>query len=130
MSILNERQKTHGEYANVARIAQAMKDLLATGPSYHKLTPEMRETLDLICTKNARIVCGNPFEEDHWIDGSGYYDLVVFNLKDKNTASRAEPNKETPDERKKQTPVDWRTAAIKSVYDTEWPRNTVWHWDR
>lgn len=78
MSILKERQKTHGEYANVARIAQSLKAILQDGPSYDGLTLMQRESLDLICTKLSRIVCGAP-EKDHWVDLSGYADLIVFN---------------------------------------------------
>lgn len=89
MSILKERQKTHGEYINVARIAQALKAILQDGPSYENLSLMQRESLDLICTKLSRIVCGAP-EKDHWVDLSGYADLIVFNeFNHKKTASRA-----------------------------------------
>jgi hypothetical protein len=89
MSILKERQKTHGEYANLAFVAQSMKNILRDAPNYNALSPVQRESVDLIATKLARIVCGDCNEPDHFIDISGYADLVVFNLKDKNTASRA-----------------------------------------
>jgi hypothetical protein len=89
MSILKERQKTHGEYESVSRVAQSLKCILESGPSFDDLSEIQVESLQLICTKLARIVCGNPDEPDHWVDISGYADLVVFNLKDKNTASRA-----------------------------------------
>ena len=86
MSILKERQKTHGEYANVARVSQHLKTYLLDNTAL--LSYIQRESIDLICTKLARIVCGDPDELDHWVDISGYADLVVFNLKDKKTASR------------------------------------------
>lgn len=89
MSILKERQKTHGEYTNVARISQALKAILQDGPTHDNLSLMQRESLDLICTKLARIVCGSP-EKDHWLDVAGYADLIVFNeFNHKNTASRA-----------------------------------------
>ena len=87
MSVLKERQKTHGDYANLAFVAQSLKNVLHDAPNYNALSPIQRESVDLICTKLARIVCGNPNEPDHYIDISGYADLVVFNLKDKNTSS-------------------------------------------
>jgi len=97
MSILKERQKTHGEYAQLASIAQRLKTVLRTGISSNKLDRVQQESLDLICTKLARIVCGNPDEPDHWVDISGYADLVVFNLKDKNTATGKPNIMEPPD---------------------------------
>ncbi len=87
MSILKERQKTHGDYANLALVAQSMKNILRDAPNYVLLSPVQRESLDLIVTKLARIVCGNPDEPDHYIDISGYADLVLFNLKEKKFAS-------------------------------------------
>jgi len=88
MSILKERQKTHGEYTNVARISQALKAILQDGPTHDNLSLMQRESLDLICTKLARIVCGNPNEPDHFRDVAGYAQLALNEL-DKNTASRA-----------------------------------------
>jgi hypothetical protein len=98
MSILKERQKTHGEYADLAAVAQSLKESLRAAPNSHSLSSIQRESVELIATKLARIVCGNPDELDHWVDISGYADLVVFNLKDKNTAPGNPVNKETPDE--------------------------------
>ena len=89
MSILKERQKTHGEYANLAFVAQSLKNVLRDAPNFNSLSPIQRESVELICTKLARIVNGNADERDHWVDISGYADLVVFNSKDKKTASRA-----------------------------------------
>lgn len=83
MSILKERQKTHGEYENVARVSQHLKTYLHNEAK--KLSQVQRESLDMICVKLARIVCGDANELDHWIDISGYADLVVFNSKDANT---------------------------------------------
>ena len=74
MSILDEREKTHGSYANVARVSQHLKTYIHNEGA--RLTPEQRESLDMICVKIARIVCGNPNEPDHWIDISGYAELI------------------------------------------------------
>ena len=76
MNLLNEREKTHGDYADVARVAQALKFALAYGPT-EELPDVHRESLDLICTKIARIVCGDHNEPDHWIDCIGYAQLVL-----------------------------------------------------
>ena len=89
MSILKERAKTHGDYERLAFVAQSLKNVLRDAPNYERLSPVQRESVELIATKLARIVCGDPDEKDHWIDLSGYADLVNFNLNNKKTASRA-----------------------------------------
>ena len=89
MSILKEREKTHGEYAEVAEVSQLLKGNLRCGKSHNRLSDVQLESLDLICTKLARIVCGNPNEPDHWLDGSGYFKLGYNELQNKKTASRA-----------------------------------------
>ncbi len=113
MSILKERQKTHGEYANVARIAQALKAILQDGPSYDGLTLMQRESLDLICTKLSRIVCGSS-EKDHWVDLSGYADLIVFNEFNHKKSASGKTNKELLDE------DPYNRAGV--ITDIEWGR--------
>jgi hypothetical protein len=75
--ILNTRQKTHGDYDETAEIAQALKAITRNGS---KLPPVARESLDMIMTKIARILSGNPDEMDHWDDIAGYAKLVSERL--------------------------------------------------
>lgn len=96
MSILKERQKTHGLYSDTAKVAQMIKSIIA---EYNNgLSFIQRESLDLIATKMARILSGDADEPDHWRDLCGYSSLVLLNLKDKKTAPGNPVNKETPDE--------------------------------
>lgn len=74
--LLNERSKTHGDWANQSGVAQSLKSVLHSVPGYNdRLTLAQREALEMVCTKMARIVCGNPNEPDHWNDGAGYFTL-------------------------------------------------------
>lgn len=75
--ILDEREKTHGSYANTAATAQALKDVMKQGVNWRTLDDTQREALDLIATKIARILSGNPYEVDHWRDIGGYAVLVA-----------------------------------------------------
>lgn len=76
--LLNERSKTHGDWANQSGVAQSLKSVLRSVPGYNdRLTSGQREALDMICVKMARIVCGDPNETDHWADGAGYFILGV-----------------------------------------------------
>lgn len=71
---LQERDKTHGSYSNVASVAQRIKDIIRGNDS--NLGQVHKESLDLIATKIARILCGNPNDADHWLDIAGYATLV------------------------------------------------------
>lgn len=71
-AIIEEREKTHGSYPRQSHIAQQLKDVLRSGDSYAQLTEGQLEALDMICTKQARIVSGDPQIPEHWDDMSGY----------------------------------------------------------
>lgn len=76
-TLLNEREVTHGDFEKVSNIAQAMKEALAFNNNLNRYE---RESAEMICTKLARIVCGNSNEIDHWRDIVGYAALVVREL--------------------------------------------------
>jgi hypothetical protein len=79
--VLNEREGTHGDYAATAAIAQELKYVLSKEGRTILLPAVHRESLDLICTKLARIISGNHDEPDHWKDIAGYANLVSERLK-------------------------------------------------
>jgi hypothetical protein len=72
--ILLEREKTHGDYEQVARIAQGLKRVIDA--ERVELPATHRESLELIFTKVARIVSGNPSSKEHWDDIGGYAKLI------------------------------------------------------
>lgn len=75
---LSAREVTHGKYRDTAEIAQELKGVVRKNDA--QLTDPQRETLDLICTKIARILSGNPNEPDHWHDIAGYARLIEKEL--------------------------------------------------
>lgn len=85
MDILDERELTHGDFADTARLAQDLKAALHEGITNRKLpfNTLKTEAMDMICTKLARIVFGNSNEPDHWRDIAGYAQLVVNDLEAK-----------------------------------------------
>jgi hypothetical protein len=74
--LLDVREKTHGGFADVARVAQALRTVLRSGPSWARMTDVHREALDSKATKLARIVCGDVDHIDHWRDDIGYSQLA------------------------------------------------------
>ena len=69
---LIERGK-YGEYGYMATTAQRIKE--AMGGRAH-LSAVQRESLDMIATKIARLVCGDPNDRDSWHDIQGYAKLA------------------------------------------------------
>ena len=69
---LSERRGTHGEFAENARIAQALKDVMRDADGWERLTPSEREALEMIVHKVGRVLAGDPHYADHWHDIAGY----------------------------------------------------------
>lgn len=79
-NILDQREKTHGDYASTAQIAQILKDGMRSTPNWESLDDTQRESLHMIASKIARILSGNWREPDHWLDIEGYASLIVREL--------------------------------------------------
>ena len=73
---LNERQKTHGSFADNAYHSQRLKDLFRAGPNWRHYTPIQREALDYYACKISRILSTEGYNGDDWHDIAGYSTLV------------------------------------------------------
>jgi hypothetical protein len=84
-AILNERANTYGSFESVAGIAQEFKALIHTTLTGNTkvLDADQVEALDMISSKIARIINGNPNQIDSWIDIAGYATLVADRLQGK-----------------------------------------------
>jgi len=82
-AVLNEREKTHGDFADTAIIAQSLKAVIAAHREQKcKEWPAVQlEAIDMICTKISRIVSGDNNCKDSWDDLAGYANLVSERLK-------------------------------------------------
>lgn len=76
--LIAARQDTHGDYVTTAAFAQQIKALFRGYAG--KMSADQRESLDMIATKVARILSGNPNDIDHWADIAGYAQLIVNRL--------------------------------------------------
>jgi len=72
---LNERNQTHGDFAENARISQALKTIMRTSLGWENLPDAQKEALDVTALKISRILSGQNMFPDHWLDGSGYFTL-------------------------------------------------------
>ena len=75
-TVLAERGQRYGEFAGHASLTQALKAAMASHPRYDGLTPSMREALEMIQHKVARMLNGDPSYLDNIIDVVGYATLV------------------------------------------------------
>jgi SAM-dependent MidA family methyltransferase len=58
-------------------MAQNLKTTLKSSSFYNDLDYYMIEALEMIATKQGRILAGNALEKEHWRDIAGYAMLVV-----------------------------------------------------
>lgn len=73
--LLQSRGEDYGDFRNLSRVAQAIKNALRQGDTWQDMPFSQREAVDLIATKLARLVCGNPELVDTWDDIVGYATL-------------------------------------------------------
>ena len=74
--LLIERQETHGDYKEVAEIAQRFRDLMRGTVGWDDMNHAQREALDSMASKFGRLCSGNPHFRDHWDDLAGYATLA------------------------------------------------------
>ena len=81
-ALLNERGRTHGDYAVHALITQDLKRVIThhVGHLDRRLDDDMQESIDMVALKIGRIIAGDPGFADHWADIAGYAQLVANRL--------------------------------------------------
>ena len=87
--ILDQRQKTHGNFEKVARLDTELFSTFNTY-LYSSLSNEQYCAIKMILHKIARIGCGDPEFIDHWKDIVGYATLVINELEERNILTKEE----------------------------------------
>jgi hypothetical protein len=80
--ILAKRNTRYGNFKDVAQVAQEMKNAIRMCNN-SELEDDQIEALDMIASKIARILNGDPNYADSWIDIAGYATLVADRLEGK-----------------------------------------------
>lgn len=76
-TVIEAREDAHGPLLHQAALAQDLKNRFrGEAGGWSKLSPEQRESIDMIAVKLSRILVGNPNHADHWTDLSGYATLI------------------------------------------------------
>jgi len=79
---LSTREGQYGQYRVVSEISQNIKAIMKDSPNYKLMPTYMKESLDMIANKMARILNGNYYLNDSWHDIGGYAALVVMTNED------------------------------------------------
>lgn len=80
---LKERGSRYGSFDKHAEITQALKLAMRKGKNWLALDDDMRESLEMIQHKIGRILNGDPYYPDSWVDIVGYAKLVADRLENK-----------------------------------------------
>lgn len=74
---LAERGSRYGSsYADLCAMSQWLKRQMRTSPNWPALPADMKESLEMIQLKVARILMGDPNYKDNWHDIIGYAKLI------------------------------------------------------
>lgn len=76
-TILAERHKTHGDYTIQASLCQTMQRAVREGPGWDTMDDNQQDAIEMILTKISRVVTGDPYHKDSWVDIAGYATLVA-----------------------------------------------------
>lgn len=119
-AVLNERQKSHGDYKDHAKITQDLKDVLRGSLKWSELDDMQRETLEMLAHKIGRILSGDPNFLDHWVDICGYTQLIVRDLERINAyiASGQNPIRR-PGEHNPETPSLVQASCVWPIQEEE-----------
>jgi hypothetical protein len=79
--ILDEREKTHGDFDLTAMIAQELKVVMRRGKNWRILLDTQKEALEMVATKIARMLSGDHLYLDNVVDIIGYMTLLERQLK-------------------------------------------------
>lgn len=81
-----DREAKYGDFDQVSDVAQHLKQTFLDVRilrGQNVLSNSQKEALDMIATKIARIVCGDPNQRDSWADVAGYSTLIAESLEEK-----------------------------------------------
>jgi hypothetical protein len=79
-TLLEARKLRYGDFTEQALLSQALKSVMQSHAQWERMPPYMREALEMVQHKVARIVNGDPFYDDSWVDIVGYVQRVIEQL--------------------------------------------------
>jgi hypothetical protein len=84
-----ESESPRGDFAETAAIAQSLKRVFRSARNWPELDDRQREALEMIATKLARLLTGDPNYADHAVDIAAYAELFARAIVDDRDERRA-----------------------------------------
>ena len=78
---IEQRGAQYGAFEHHATLAQSLKESMRAGANWNTMDDDMKEALEMVQHKIARIINGNPNYHDSWHDIIGYVRLIEQRLK-------------------------------------------------
>lgn len=75
--VLEERGSTYGPALDQFAVAQRIKEAMRSNAYWNNLPDQVKETLEMIATKQSRIITGDPLYADNYVDIGGYAQIIV-----------------------------------------------------
>ena len=99
-NILTQRGPRYGSFETQALITQDLKRMIRRYATQQDtaMCPDQWEALDMICSKIARIINGDPDYDDSWVDIAGYAQLIVNRLREANNTQPGNTDKSSIEE--------------------------------
>jgi hypothetical protein len=85
--VSGQHDAPYGKFAESALVAQNVKAAMRHSAGWHSLPADAREALEIMATKIAHILCGDPGYVDSWRDIEGYARLVADRLESSRSTS-------------------------------------------
>ena len=83
--VINGRESKYGNFEDMATVAQGLKSVMVGSKNWDILTNGQREALEMLATKIARILNGDPSYLDSPLDVVGYAALLLEATKARNS---------------------------------------------
>lgn len=80
LDILEQREKTHGDFEIKAMWIQEIMESNVGLYAWRDMSADQREAIHMILVKLSRIIYGDPNFKDHWDDIAGYAKLISDRL--------------------------------------------------
>jgi len=77
---LDNREKTYGSYHENCKLTQDMKDIVRSHRDWKSMSPEAKQSVEMILYKIARIITGDHGHKDSWHDIGGFALLIEQDL--------------------------------------------------
>jgi hypothetical protein len=87
--MLAEGRKRYGIYQDTARIAQNIKRAFRASPNWEVLPDYIKESMDMLANKMARMLNGDWEHDDNLFDGANYLLIALRSMREERASQKA-----------------------------------------